>query len=179
MKRRIWLKAIAVWQMLGGAIGAATFLAVIAPLNAPIGTRLVLLAVLIPICLLSGVAGWGLLKARRWARGPSLLVQGLQLFGVGTTGFMARLCLGPYVYFYVINGTGGIEAGFSPQANLYWRQPPMAPHLVVNLLAAVCIVMLLRWEYITEFVPPKQAPEEPSPEAPPATTAWPPINWPK
>jgi hypothetical protein len=67
MKRRIWLKAIAGWQMLGGALGAARFLAVLAPLNAPITNRVAVPAVLLPICLLSGLAGWGVLKGRRWA----------------------------------------------------------------------------------------------------------------
>src|SRR5258706_42827 len=130
-KQRFWLKAIAVWQMTGGAIGGVYFLDAIPRLNASADLRTVVLAVAISVCGLSLLSGWALLKQRRAARVPSLIIHAVQAVGFGTGVFTYRLVLGPYLFLYSLDGIG-VEAGFKPQLLFRWGAPqPLGPHIIL------------------------------------------------
>jgi hypothetical protein len=181
LKKRFWLKAIALWQISGGVIGGVVLLDAIPRLQASPDLKWMFAAISIPTCLLSIVSGTALLKERRSARGPSIVVHSLQLLGVGSPAITYRVILGPYFYLYVTGTTVGVNTGFAPQLHLHWGGAmPFPSHVLVNLLSLTCLVLLIHWRYIVELVPEPPPFVDPPPQTPdPATqTGWPPINWP-
>ena len=158
--------------------GAIVFLDAVPRLPVKADAKWAVLAPAIALCALSILAGWALLKGRRAARGPSLFVHAVQLIGVGAPAFTVRVVLGPYLFFYVAPSGFGLNAGFAPQ--LHWHTSgsgPFEPHIIVNLLALTCIILLLRWRYLTELVPEQQTPlaHDASHDAR-EPIGWPPIN---
>jgi len=148
LKERSWLKAIALWQITGGAAGGVMFLDAVPRLQLPTDSKWTLLGIFVPICVFSVVTGWALLHGRAAARVPSIILHAVQLLGVGTTHFTFRLVLGPFLYLYVTRSTFGINAGFQPEMRWHTSGPmPYEPHVVINLLSLTCIVLLIRWRY--------------------------------
>ena len=91
-----WIRTVGVWQIIGGAVAAITWLDLyrLLPEHRFTSDLILLLAILIAVA--SILLGAGLVKRRPEAVVPSLFVQALQLVGFSTGNLIYQLTLGPY-----------------------------------------------------------------------------------
>ena len=140
-----WLRVIAVWQMIGGAIAAVTFLDAVrtVPEHQTVAVALVLLGAAAAVG--AALAGFGLFRGRPGALVPSLVAQGLQLvgFNLGTTVF--QLTLGPYLYATILWGErASLQVGFMPKLLVrFGLEASGTGAVAINLLACWCFWRLL------------------------------------
>lgn len=143
-----WIRTVGVWQILGGAVAAITWLDLYRrlPEHQFASDLFHLLAIL--IALVSILLGAGLVKRRPEAVVPSLIVQALQLVGFSTGDLVYQLTLGPYfdvtiLWWYRVQ----VIAGFQSRWTLGWNvQPPAPAGVAINLLACFCFWTLLWYE---------------------------------
>ena len=160
---RNWIRIIGIWQMVSGAIAGITFLDAMPRIVSDLEWRVSILAVVIPICGLSILAGYALYQGRRAGRTPSLIVQVVQLVGIGVGPKAIRLVLGPYVLIGLIPHEWiGVSVGWQSQLHLHLGS--QSPGFYLNVLALVCIWYLaFEWPASSEV-----SPDEASPSPTPA-----------
>lgn len=143
-----WIRTVGVWQILGGAAAAITWLDVYRRIpDHEFASDLILLFAIL-IALVSILLGVGLVK--RWPDAvlPSLFVQALQLVGFSTGDFVYQFTLGPY-FDVTILWWHRLEviAGFQSRLTLRWNVPPAAQAgVAIDLLACFCFWTLLWYE---------------------------------
>ena len=157
-----WIRIIAVWQMVGGALAAVTFLDAVraVPAHQPISLALVLLGSVVAGG--AALAGWGLYRGRPEALVPSLVAQGLQVLGFNLGTGVYQLTLGPYLYATIVWGQrASSDVGFMPRLLVqFGRGPTGAGAAAINLLACWCFWRLL-WaepEHVRAAAPAPVAP---------------------
>ena len=150
-----WIRAVGVWQIIGGAAAAATWLDVYGrlPDHEFMSDLILLLAIF--IALVSILLGIGLVKRRAEAVIPSLFVQALQLVGFSTGDLVYQLTLGPFFDVTILWWHRlSVIAGFQPQLMLRFNvQPVSEAGVAIDLFACFCFWMLLWYE------PPPAAPD--------------------
>lgn len=143
-----WIRAVGVWQIVGGAVAAITWLDLYRqlPQHALLTDVILLLAIF--IALASILLGVALVKRRAGAVVPSLLIQGLQLVGFSTGSLIYQLRLGPYFDVTILSWHRfAVIAGFRPQLTLRFNvQSAGEAGIAIDLVACFCFWMLLRYE---------------------------------
>jgi hypothetical protein len=147
MVARDWHRLVGGWQLIGGAITAVTFLDRTPRADLSADTKLLVYATVLPLSLLSALAGWALVRghALTRARRLSVVLWTLQLVGVRVGDFAYRLALGPYCFLNIVPGRGvGVTAQIQPHVLLFYTDMPGETRswLIVNLLAASALLGL-------------------------------------
>ena len=160
---RNWMRIIGIWQMIGGALSAIAFLDAVPRLVTDADTRTSVLVAVIPLCGLSILAGYALFEGRRAGRRPSMVIQSIQLLGIGVGPRAIRLVLGPYILIGLIPQQWiGFSIGWQPQLHLYFHD--VSPGYYLNVLALACL-----WYLAFKWPAPDEATvglAESSPDAP-------------
>ena len=147
-----WIRTVGVWQILGGAAAAITWLDLYRRIPDHEFTSDLILLFAILIAVVSILLGVGLVKRRTEAVVPSLFVQALQLVGFSTGNFVYQLTFGPYfdltlLWWYRIS----VIAGFQSRLTLRWNvQPSAQAGVAIDLLACFCFWTLLWYEVPTD-----------------------------
>ena len=143
-----WIRFVGGWQIIGGAAAAITWIDFFARLPEKGATVDAIFLFMMGLAITSIVAGIGLVKERRAAIVPSLLVQGLQVVGFSLGDLIYELHLGPYFDLLMIWTKGiSITGGFRAEFTLRWPvSPAAATGAAVNLLACFCFWTVLWYE---------------------------------
>jgi hypothetical protein len=143
-----WIRFVGGWQIIGGAAAAVTWLDGFARLPEKGLIVDAIFLFMIGVAIMSIVAGIGLVKERKAAILPSLLVQGLQVVGFSLGDFVYQIRLGPYIDLLMVWTQGlSITGGFRAAFTLSWPvSPPAATGAAVNLLACFCFWTVLWYE---------------------------------
>jgi hypothetical protein len=143
-----WIRTVGVWQIIGGAAAAISWLDLYRRLPEHQFTSDLILLFAIFIALASILLGAGLVKNRTEAVGPSLIVQAMQLVGFSTGDIVYQLTLGPYFDVTILWWrTLNVIVGFQPRLTVRWNiQPAAQAGVAIDLLACFCFWTLLWYE---------------------------------
>jgi hypothetical protein len=143
-----WIRAVGVWQILGGIAGAMTWFGVYRRISEHYFLSDLILLLAIFIALASILLGVGLVKRRAGAVVPSLFVQALQLVGFSTGDLVYQFTLGPYFDVMILWWHRlSIIAGFAPRLTLRVNvQAAGEAGVAIDLFACFCFWMLLWYE---------------------------------
>lgn len=164
MPTRDWGRIVGIWQIVGGIAGAATFLEGVPAMGAGRDTQQTILLGVLPLCGLSALSGWALIRghAPATARGWATALWDLQLAGFRAGEVAFRLALAPFVFLNIVPGQGvGLTAALHPHLLLYTRTPGTpSSWLTINLLALFALALLWRPRR-TQRLDSKAAPDTP------------------
>ena len=148
MRRWNWYRTIALWQIVGAIIGAGVFLDAIRQLTGVASADRIRFAVIVlAVCGCSVFCGWLLLRNSKAGRDLSVLLQAVQVLGIGANGVDFQVILGPAVTLGVVPGQWvGLKAALTPQLHWFGVRPAGAPAIIqVNLLALIWAIYLSDW----------------------------------
>lgn len=143
-----WIRAVGVWQIIGGVAASITWLDLYRRLpDHEFGSDLILLLAIF-VALASILLGIALIKRRAEAVVPSLFVHSLQLIGFSTGDVIYQLTLGPYFDVTILWWHRlSVIAGIQPRLTLGFNvQPAGEAGVAIDLLACFCFWTLLWYE---------------------------------
>ncbi len=124
--------------MVGGLLSAIAFLDSVPRVVPDSDLRITMLVIVVALCGLSVLSGYALFQGRWAGRGPSLVVQGVQLLGFGVGPEAFRVILGPYLLIGLIpNQWMGLSIGWQPQLHVHLRD--LSPGYYLNVMALACL----------------------------------------
>jgi len=143
-----WIRAVGVWQIIGGAAAAMTWLDLYRRLDDHQFLSDLILLLAIFVALASILRGIGLVKRRTEAVVPSLFVQALQLVGFSTGDLVYQLTLGPYFDVTILWWHRlSVIAGFAPRLTVRFNVGSVGEAgVAIDLFACFCFWMLLWYE---------------------------------
>ena len=144
-----WIRAVGVWQILGGIAATMTWVDVYRRISEHYFLSDLILQLAIFIALASIGLGVGLVKRRAEVVVPSLFVQALQLVGFSTGDVVYQFTLGPYLDVMVLWWHRlSVIAGFAPRLTVRFNvQPASEAGVAIDLFACFCFWMLLWYEH--------------------------------
>lgn len=143
----VLVRVVGVWQMLGGAIAAMSWLLAVMRLSIGSWRGGLIIVGGIALAVLSFIAGYGLLRRNSTAILLSLCIQALQVVGLGKGNFIYQLAMGPYVDVTIFWWHRlSLLLGFQTRLSLRALPVTYAPDVVaINLFACACLLIVLRY----------------------------------
>ena len=138
-----WQRAIAAWEIAGGALSGAWFFDALRRLPES-HKKTIALSLAGALCTLSILSGIGIAKGVRFWSGASIFIQLVQALAVASKEFAFQIVLGPFAYV-TLNADGlGVDIGFRPLLVIQNTHADSGPTIIgVNALALFFVLVLV------------------------------------